>query len=311
MDKKRVDILLSIYQPNLEYLVKQLQSLNAQTYEKIKLYVFDDCVHNRTSKDVFTKNITNFECEFLPYESNNLGYAKAFEKLIDASSSEYVAFCDQDDIWHPNKIEECVEKIKLSNCLVTVTDQEIIDSDDNVIKESTRNNDSKSLFDNWSDQDDISSYNLFQTFAPGMSIVARGDFARSILPIPDAFAHDTWIMQCAATIGCVSYIDKSLVQYRRHGKNVSGLLIGIDSKLDYKNKRINSSLQKVNEFLKRYPDYWNKENILEFVNARNRGNVVKIWKYRKYAPNIAKFEIVYNIIPNFLFKVMLKMMRKI
>ena len=45
--KDRVDILLSVYDPNIDYLIKQLKSLNNQTYDNLKLYVFDDCVDKR------------------------------------------------------------------------------------------------------------------------------------------------------------------------------------------------------------------------------------------------------------------------
>jgi glycosyltransferase involved in cell wall biosynthesis len=42
---------------------------------------------------------------FIDYESINLGYTKAFEKLISFSTGDYIAFCDQDDIWHEDKIK--------------------------------------------------------------------------------------------------------------------------------------------------------------------------------------------------------------
>ena len=39
MMKDRVDILLSVYNPNTKYLKKQLHSLNEQTYDNLKLYI--------------------------------------------------------------------------------------------------------------------------------------------------------------------------------------------------------------------------------------------------------------------------------
>lgn len=44
MNNKQVDILLAVYNPNEEYLIKQLISLNNQTYPNLKLYIFDDCI---------------------------------------------------------------------------------------------------------------------------------------------------------------------------------------------------------------------------------------------------------------------------
>ena len=41
MDDK-VQILLSVYKPNKEYLIKQLISLNDQDYQNLELLIFDD-----------------------------------------------------------------------------------------------------------------------------------------------------------------------------------------------------------------------------------------------------------------------------
>ena len=55
MNNKQVDILLAVYNPNEEYLIKQLISLNNQTYPNLKLYIFDDCIKKRCNLDLFEK----------------------------------------------------------------------------------------------------------------------------------------------------------------------------------------------------------------------------------------------------------------
>ena len=82
MNNKQVDILLAVYNPNEEYLIKQLISLNNQTYPNLKLYIFDDCIKKRCNLDLFEKYITNFSYEVLPYCEENLNYMGAFEKLV-------------------------------------------------------------------------------------------------------------------------------------------------------------------------------------------------------------------------------------
>ena len=74
MNNKQVDILLSVYNPNEEYLIKQLISLNNQTYPNLKLYIFDDCIKKRCNLDLFEKYITNFSYEVLPYCEENLRF---------------------------------------------------------------------------------------------------------------------------------------------------------------------------------------------------------------------------------------------
>ncbi|WRK53108.1 hypothetical protein SD457_23735 [Coprobacillaceae bacterium CR2/5/TPMF4] len=47
-----------------------------------------------------------------------------------------------------------------------------------------------------------------------------------------------------------------------------------------------------------------------FANAGKNGNIITLFKYRKLAPDVAKFNIVFTIVPNFLFKYMLNVARK-
>jgi len=45
---------------------------------------------------------------------NNLGPALSFFELLSSAASigtEYVAFCDQDDVWHPEKIAHAISAL--------------------------------------------------------------------------------------------------------------------------------------------------------------------------------------------------------
>ena len=308
MDK--VDILLSIYDPNLNFLVKQLQSLNQQTYQNLELFVFDDCVINRTDREIIKKEITAFPVTFLSYEHHNLGYAKAFEKLIESSNGEYIAFCDQDDIWNNDKIEKCVNTLKKDNSLVVASDRTIIDENDNITISSVRKNSNKN-YESWHTGDDIVKYNIFTTYAVGMCMVMDGKFARSILPISNFTGHDKWALCCAGIEGKISFIEEPLVQYRRHSNNVSGVLNGVNSKSEYYEKRVKNHQKIIEDLLKRYPNYKDKQEILEFSHGRLTKNRKILRKYRYLAPDIVKFEIVLSFVPGFLFKLLMYMARKI
>lgn len=310
MEKERVDILLSVYNPDEGYLKKQLISLNNQTYRYIKLYIFDDCTDKRCDLSIFNKYITNFEWEILPYCEHNLNYMGAFEKLVMNSQGEYIAFCDQDDIWMEDKIEKCVEYMRKTNTILVATDRKIIDGDDNITCESVRNHSNKN-YDNWNTYDDITKYNLFVTFAVGMSIVMSGDFARSILPFSKNTGHDKWVLACASTEGKVGYLKTPLVKYRRHGKNVSGVLVGINSKKDYINKRILPDLKVIEDFKQRYPNHKDMAEIEAFANARKNGDIMTLFKLRSLAPDIAKFDIVTSLLPDKIFMLMVNIAKKI
>lgn len=306
----KVQILLSIYKPNLQFLIKQLKSIDEQDYSPIELLVYDDGpVEDKIDREVILNHVSNITVRFLPSENKNLGYVKAFEKLIKYSDGKYLCFCDQDDIWESNKISESLKALKKTKMLVAVSDRKIINSQDQVLIDSVHHT-SKKYYENWKNGDDICSQNLFVCFAPGMSMVVDGFFARSVIPISSYTGHDKWVLACASAEDKVVYIDKTLVRYRRHGNNVSGVLTDINSKQDYYLNRVKQREGLIKDFFSIYPNYRDREKITEFIYAQKNHDILKIWKNRNFAPDIAIFDIILSLIPDPLFKIVLRLIKK-
>lgn len=308
--EKKVDILLSIYNPNLVYLEQQLKSLDSQTYKNIEIVIFDDCVEKRCDLSIFEQCIKNKKYRILPYKETNQGYTKAFEYLVRESCGEYVAFCDQDDIWDDNKIEKCVECLEKEKSLVVTTDRRVIDAVGNVLKESIRHTSGKN-YDTWNSYDDIGKYNFFATHTIGMCMVVQGEFVRHTVPFSNHTGHDKWVTACACACGHVSYLDEVLASYRRHGANVSGVMSGVSSKKQYIQDRVIPHLQLIEEFKERYPNYEGIEEALRFAYARKNGNIKEMFRYRYLAPDIAKFEIVLTLMPDFIMRFVIKLLQRV
>ncbi len=51
------------------------------------------------------------------YNQENLGYMKNFQRAISYCSGDYLVFCDQDDIWLPDKIAIQLDHLRASNAL--------------------------------------------------------------------------------------------------------------------------------------------------------------------------------------------------
>ena len=108
-----IDILLSTYNGEV-FLGELIDSVMGQTYQDCRLLVRDDGSTDgtlgilRTYQDNYPQRIvlTN---DML----GNVGVIKSFELLLANSSSEYIMFCDQDDVWLPNKVELSVLKMIL------------------------------------------------------------------------------------------------------------------------------------------------------------------------------------------------------
>lgn len=307
---KKVNVLLSVYNPDKKYLIEQLKSIDRQTYPNIEVLINDDCPNHRCDVRIFRQYLKHVPYKILPYSDHNLNYHKSFEKLTSFSDGDFVAYCDQDDIWELDKVKKCVKCLQEENALLVATDRSIIDGEGNVIIPSVRSQSNK-IYESWYTGDSIAKYNVFVTFAVGMSLVARGDFARKVIPFNNYTGHDNWLLSCASVEGKVAFIDKPLVKYRRHGKNVSGTLCSIYTKQDYYEKRVFSTDRAIQVFLKKYPDYEGNKEIVRFNEARKHGNIWDLWRYRYISPDIAKFEIVIKLVPSFLFPLLVKVAQKI
>lgn len=306
---KKVNILLSVYNPKEEYLIEQLKSIDQQTYENIELLIFDDCITKRCDYQIFEKTLKNIGYRILPCKKENLGYTKAFEYLVEQADGDYIAFCDQDDVWNKTKIEKCVRCMEEEKTILVVTDRRIIDADGQVTCTSVRHT-SKKKYNTWNSHEDIGVYNFFTACAPEIRMVMNSKFAKECIPFSKNTDHDKWIIACACACGEISYLDETLVPYRRYGENVSGVLIGIDSKKDYIEQRVLPHLKLVKEFTRRYPQYPGNGIALRFVTARMNGNVLELLKYYSIAPELVKFEIFIALMLNKIIEIGIGILKK-
>ena len=102
----RIAILMSTYN-GASYLKEQIDSLEKQDVP-VDIFIRDDGSTDKTI-DILKKyqSKPNVHIEY----GINLGYKKSFMTLLmKVNDYDYYAFCDQDDIWLPNKISCAVKK---------------------------------------------------------------------------------------------------------------------------------------------------------------------------------------------------------
>lgn len=108
-----VSVIVTTYNRK-ELLSKTLKAILDQTYKDFELIVVD----NYSDYD-FEKLIQQFNDKRIrAYRNQNNGIiATNRNYAIRKAKGEFLAFCDDDDIWYPNKLERCIEEIK-SNDLI-------------------------------------------------------------------------------------------------------------------------------------------------------------------------------------------------
>ena len=105
-----ISIVMATYNGGL-YLEQQMESIVVQTYPNIEIIIVDDCSTDNTIEilQMFQQKYSNIK---LFNNAANLGYIKNFEKGCSLASGEYIALCDQDDYWHPDKLKKMKDKFK-------------------------------------------------------------------------------------------------------------------------------------------------------------------------------------------------------
>lgn len=211
---KKVQVLLSTYNGQ-KYLEELMNSVLNQDYPNVELFVRDDGSSDDTLK--ILKKYSNLKNVQI-LQGKNLGVIKSFFKLLQLSSpdAEYIAFCDQDDVWEKDKVsqaigllEECSKNIPVMYCSrTTLVDEKLKTIGYSQIPKH------KPSFNNA----------LTQNIASGCTMIIN-NVARQLISreFPSLVAmHDWWIYQVVSAFGEIIYDDESKILYRQHSSNVIG-----------------------------------------------------------------------------------------
>ena len=106
-----VNVLLATYNGE-KFLQAQIESIINQTYSDWKIFARDDCSKDRTV-DILREYAATYPDQFYLIDNSdgNLGCVQNFSRLLEVVESGYFMFCDQDDIWMPNKLEYFVGRM--------------------------------------------------------------------------------------------------------------------------------------------------------------------------------------------------------
>ena len=216
--KEKVDILLATYKPNITYLKEQIESVLNQTYKNIKLYISDDCSNEQEVIEILEDYAKSDDRIELYVQEKNLGYIKNFEFLLTKSTAKYVAFCDQDDIWYPNKIEKSLNTLIEKNVDLIYCNSKHINENDEIINLNYFKHKNMPLVKGKNNILTISRY-----LGLGCSQIFTSEVRQKMLPYKESvMAHD-WLASFIASEGKgVDYIEEPLFSYRLHTSNVFG-----------------------------------------------------------------------------------------
>jgi len=317
-DKPRIAILMAVYEPRMDWLREQLLSLNAQTYPNLMLYVRDDCsptVPYAGIEQCVRECITEFPFVMARNEKN-LGSNLTFEQLTREAEGEYFAYCDQDDVWLPEKLEVLEKAIEESGALLVCSDVYVMDGNGKKTADSITKVRKHHKFMTGRN---LAPKLLVSNFVTGCTMLVQSGMVKSAIPFCPYMVHDHYIALWCAARGELISLPQQLINYRLHAGNQTNLMAGVKNKASYGKVRIDAMLARM-EWLR---DYFPcskelKETIndaLVWARARKQnwehhGGTRLIWKYQKFSvlPSIAELFLKY--VPDSLFMKAIRLARK-
>lgn len=207
-----------------EFLAEQLESLAAQCLLPDELVVCDDA-----SPDGTVAILGEFAAG-APFpvrihgNAHNLGYVKNFEQAISLCTGELIALCDQDDVWHPEKLARSARLLAdLPEIGLVCTDAEVVGRK----LEPLGLRMSQMLGFGAAEQASVARGSALEVlvrinFVTGAAMMFRSSLRPAALPIPDGWVHDGWIALMISLTAGVAFIDAPLLAYRQHGSNRIG-----------------------------------------------------------------------------------------
>lgn len=308
---------MAVYKPEEKWLREQLSSLNAQTYPNLELLIYDDCPACPLDEDIVRELITAFPYRIIRGEKN-LGSNKAFERLTTEGSGKYFSYCDQDDVWHPDKIQRMTEVLERTGSPLVCSDIAIIDGDDRRIADSITKIRKRHVFH---EGEGLAGYLLVRSFVTGCAMMMRSDVAKGSVPFVDSLIHDQWLAINAALAGRIEVIREPLIDYRQHNGNQTSILHGVTDKQSYYQERIVSFKKRIDEYALRLSGSEELKSTIDelscFIEARDRfynkhklSDLRLMRKYRHYAPDSVLLESFMRFLPEKLFKYILNLAKK-
>lgn len=222
-DATVIEILMTTYN-GAEYLDAQLESLFAQQVASdIRLRVRDDA-----STDNTAHVLQRWQCRYpesidLLLDKPHTGDpGRNFLSLLEGSDAAYVMFCDQDDVWKPDKIADTLRLMRAQECkhpgapVLVHSDLAVVRSDLTPVAHS---------FVQYQKLDASAAVLpklIVQNSVTGCTVMINRTL-RALIRMPVVpVLHDWWTALTASAFGYIAYLNEPTTLYRQHPGNAVG-----------------------------------------------------------------------------------------
>jgi len=221
--KLKISVALCTYNGG-KYVERQLKSIIGQSRIPDEIIISDDSSEDDTREILGSIAPTAPLPIHLNVNPARLGSTKNFEKATLHCSGDIIVFSDQDDWWHPQKLER-IEKIFIEDDSVgaVFSNAEMIDANGSplgyTLWESVK-------FSKYEQAKFLGNHAIEvlvrHNVVNGASLAIRSSLRPLLIPFPDSGIHDEWIALLISAVSHFSFVSDPLIQYRQHGQQQLG-----------------------------------------------------------------------------------------
>lgn len=119
MEQELVSVIMPTYNAG-KFLACSIESVLNQTYHYLELVITDDGSTDPLTLQILQKYEEDKRVRvFYSHENKGAGYAR--NNSIHEARGRYIAFCDSDDSWFPEKLEQQIAFMQEKNCALSYT----------------------------------------------------------------------------------------------------------------------------------------------------------------------------------------------
>lgn len=195
------------------YLVDQIESILNQSFSDFELLIWDDASSDGTL--AIARHYAGQDSRIRIFvQPQNVGVQANMASVLAACTGTWIAPCDQDDIWHPAKLEILFNRVTSDETLLGYCDSELVDANGQSLGQT--------LFDQGIpiQGGDPLAFAFGNTIS-GHAMLFHRSLLAECLPLPPEPMYDWWIGAVAAAKGRFSVEPTPLVRFRQHARSIT------------------------------------------------------------------------------------------
>lgn len=311
--KPCITIAMAVYRPNIQWLQEQLLTLEQQDYTgKMELLVWNDSPQEFACEAFLKKHLQSMSWKVMTNGHRN-GVTRAFAALTQAAGGRYIAYCDQDDLWAPDKLSQ-MERVMVQHpeCICCHGDVRLIGRNGEPLAPTIYPVPLEQLNDKHWQQKIF----YLKNWTLGCAMLFSVEAARKALPFPQMVYHDQWLALYAAFHGGILFVPQMVLSHRLHGRNNSRMLAGIQTREEYYSKKLEKDSGLLAALLHRLDTgtvYVEEQRWICARQAWRQQISWETWKQmmsvRRIRPGIIVFELLLRWLPDCIFSLMIFFVR--